>query len=158
MVAGVITALVPEDMFSRYLGGGLSSMLLMLVFGIPLYICATASTPIAAAFILKGVSPGAALVFLLVGPATNVASLSVLFGLLGKRTKALYLISISVVAVIAGLIIDLIYFSFRISAVAIVGQAADIIPEWANDDFHLIVAEFISKTTFQKCFRAVLHF
>lgn len=130
VVAGAITALVPEDMFSRYLGGGLSSMLLMLVFGIPLYICATASTPIAAAFILKGVSPGAALVFLLVGPATNVTSLSVLFGLLGKRATALYLLSISVVAVIAGLIVDLVYFSLGISAVAIVGQAADIIPEW----------------------------
>ncbi|MFT5702332.1 MAG: uncharacterized membrane protein YraQ (UPF0718 family) [Desulforhopalus sp.] len=130
VVAGVITALVPEDMFSRYLGGGFSSMLLMLVFGIPLYICATASTPIAAAFILKGVSPGAALVFLLVGPATNVTSLTVLFGLIGKRATALYLLSISVVAVIGGLIVDLVYFSLGISAVAIVGQAADIIPEW----------------------------
>ncbi len=130
LVAGVITALVPEDMFSRYLGGGLSSMLLMLVFGIPLYICATASTPIAAAFILKGVSPGAALVFLLVGPATNVASLSVLFGLLGKRATALYLLSISVVAVIGGLCVDVMYSFLGLSAVAIVGQAADIIPDW----------------------------
>ena len=130
MLAGLITALVPEDMFSRYLGGGLSSMLLMLVLGIPLYICATASTPIAAAFILKGVSPGAALVFLLVGPATNVTSLSVLFGLLGKRSTALYLISISVVAVIAGLFVDLVYASLGISAIAIVGQVADVIPKW----------------------------
>jgi uncharacterized membrane protein YraQ (UPF0718 family) len=130
IVAGVITALVPADMFSRYLGGGLSAMLLMLVFGIPLYICATASTPIAAAFILKGVSPGAALVFLLVGPATNVTSLSVLFGLLGKRATALYLISISIVAVIAGLFVDIIYASLGISAIAIVGQVADVIPEW----------------------------
>lgn len=130
MVAGIITALVPEDMFSRYLGGGISSMLLMLLFGIPLYICATASTPIAAAFILKGVSPGSALVFLLVGPATNVTSLSVLFGLLGKRATAIYLISIAVVAVVAGLLVDLIYFSLGLSAVAIVGQATDIIPGW----------------------------
>jgi uncharacterized membrane protein YraQ (UPF0718 family) len=130
IVAGVITALVPADMFSRYLGGGLSAMLLMLVFGIPLYICATASTPIAAAFILKGVSPGAALVFLLVGPATNVTSLSVLFGLLGKRATALYLISITIVAVIAGLFVDIIYASLGISAIAIVGQVADVIPEW----------------------------
>lgn len=130
IVAGVITALVPEAMFSRYLGGGLYSMLVMLIFGIPLYICATASTPIAAAFILKGVSPGAALVFLLVGPATNVASISVLFGLLGKRATAVYLVSISVVAVIAGLLVDLVYSSLGISAVAIIGQAADIVPEW----------------------------
>ena len=56
-------------------------MLLMLAFGIPLYICATASTPIATALILKVVGPGAALVFLLVGPATNITSLSVLIGI-----------------------------------------------------------------------------
>ena len=130
LVAGVITALVPDDMISRYLGGGLSSMLLMLVVGIPLYICATASTPIAAAFILKGVSPGAALVFLLVGPATNITSLSVLIGLLGKRATVLYLLSISVVAVLCGLLVDLVYVSLGISAVAVVGQAAEIMPAW----------------------------
>lgn len=130
LVAGVITVLIPDDMISSYLGGGLSSMLLMLVFGIPLYICATASTPIAAAFILKGVSPGAALVFLLVGPATNITSLSVLFGLLGKRATALYLFSISIVAVVCGLVVDLVYLSLGISAAAVVGQAGEIVPDW----------------------------
>ena len=78
LLAGLITSVVPEAWFSSYLGGGLPSMLIMLAVGIPLYICATASTPIAAALILKGVSPGAALVFLLAGPATNVTSLTVL--------------------------------------------------------------------------------
>lgn len=130
LVAGVITVLVPDDIFSHYLGGGLSSMLLMLLFGIPLYICATASTPIAAAFILKGVSPGAALVFLLVGPATNVTSLSVLVGILGKRASVLYLFSISVVAVLCGLLVDLVYLSLGISATAVIGQAAEIMPGW----------------------------
>jgi len=77
LVGGLITVLVPEDLITTYLGGGFTAMLLMLAVGIPLYICASASTPIAAALILKGVSPGAALVFLLVGPATNVTSLSV---------------------------------------------------------------------------------
>jgi len=68
LIAGAITAAVPDTLITAHLGGGLSSMLLMLAFGVPLYICATASTPIAAALILKGVSPGAALVFLLAGP------------------------------------------------------------------------------------------
>ena len=130
LVAGIITVLVPDDIFSRYLGGGLSSMLLMLLFGIPLYICATASTPIAAAFILKGVSPGAALVFLLVGPATNATSLSVLIGLLGKRASALYLSSIAVVAVLCGLVVDLVYMTLGVSASAVIGQAAEIMPGW----------------------------
>ncbi len=130
LLAGVITVLVPDDMVSRYLGGGFSSMLLMLAFGIPLYICATASTPIAAAFIMKGVSPGTALVFLLVGPATNITSLSVLIGLLGKRATALYLTSIAVVSVLCGLALDAIYLGLGISAVAAVGQAAEVLPHW----------------------------
>ncbi|MCK5924103.1 MAG: SO_0444 family Cu/Zn efflux transporter, partial [Methylococcales bacterium] len=130
LLAGLINVLIPDAIISRYLGGGLSSMLLMLTFGIPLYICATASTPIAAAFIMKGVSPGTALVFLLVGPATNITSLSVLFGLLGKRATALYLLSIAVVSVLCGLAVDAIYFSLGISAVAAVGHAAEILPAW----------------------------
>jgi len=128
LAAGLITVLVPDEQISLYLGGGLSAMLLMLLFGIPLYICATASTPIAAAMILKGVSPGAALVFLLVGPATNIASMSVLLGLLGKRATALYLLAISVVSVGCGLLLDFVYLQFGISAKAAVGQAAEVLP------------------------------
>ncbi len=128
LLAGIITVLVPDDMISRYLGGGLGSMFLMLAFGIPLYICATASTPIAAALILKGVSPGTALVFLLVGPATNITSLSVLLGILGRSATGLYLVSIAVISVICGLIVDAIYLGLGISASAVAGQAAEVLP------------------------------
>lgn len=128
IVAGVISALIPDDIVGSYLGGGLGSMLLMLLIGIPLYICATASTPIAAAMILKGVSPGAALVFLLVGPATNVASLSILLGFLGKRATAVYLTAIAVMSVISGLILDMVYGLSGVSVQATVGQASEIIP------------------------------
>jgi uncharacterized membrane protein YraQ (UPF0718 family) len=132
VLAGLITVLIPPDMFARYLGAGLPAMLIMLAVGIPLYICATASTPIAAALILKGVSPGAALVFLLAGPATNMASLTVLTGTLGKRATAIYLASIAVCAVLFGLIVDQVYASLGISAQAVVGQASEIVPEWAG--------------------------
>ncbi|MDG4477084.1 SO_0444 family Cu/Zn efflux transporter [Thiovibrio frasassiensis] len=128
LLAGMISALVPDDLITTYLGGGLLTMLLMLAFGIPLYICATASTPIAAAMILKGVSPGAALVFLLVGPATNMATLSVLVGLLGKRATAVYLSCIGITAVIFGLTLDWVYAAYGISAKAVIGQAGEIIP------------------------------
>ncbi len=107
-------------------------MLIMLVFGIPLYICATASTPIAAALILKGLSPDAALVFLLVGPATNVTSLTVLLGILGKRATAIYLISIAFLSVIFGLALDQVYTSFNISAKAVAGHAGEIMPMWVE--------------------------
>lgn len=129
ILAGVITVLVPSDFMATYLGGGLGAMLAMLVVGIPLYICATASTPVAAALILKGVSPGAALVFLLVGPATNITSLTVLIKILGKRGTTVYLISIAVFAVIAGLVVDAIYLSLGIRAAAVVGEAGEMIPD-----------------------------
>jgi hypothetical protein len=132
LLAGLIVALVPEEMMGRLLGGGLPSMLLMLVVGIPLYICATASTPIAAALILKGVSPGAALVFLLAGPATNVTSLTVLLRILGKRATAIYLTMIALFAVLFGLAVDQVYALLGIEARAMVGQAAEWVPRWAQ--------------------------
>jgi uncharacterized membrane protein YraQ (UPF0718 family) len=132
LFAGVITTLVPHDMMNRYLGGGLESMLIMLVAGIPLYICATASTPIAAALILKGVSPGAALVFLLVGPATNITSLTVVVKILGKRATAIYLSSLAVCGVAFGLLLDRIYLAFGLSPRALAGQAAEFVPDWAQ--------------------------
>jgi uncharacterized membrane protein YraQ (UPF0718 family) len=132
LLAGVIVAIVPEDMMGRFLGGGLPSMLLMLAVGIPLYICATASTPIAAALILKGVSPGAALVFLLAGPATNVTSLTVLLRILGKRATAIYLSMIALFAVLFGLAVDQVYGLLGIEASAMVGQAAEWVPPWAQ--------------------------
>ena len=130
LLAGFISVIIPQELMVQYLGGGLHSMLIMLLVGIPMYICATASTPVAAALILKGVSPGAALVFLLVGPATNVTSLSVLFGLLGKRATAIYLVMLSVFAVLSGLAVDMVYTSLGISASAIAGQAGEVIPYW----------------------------
>ncbi len=132
VLAGVITVLIPVDVMTHYLGGGLPAMLLMLVVGIPLYICATASTPIAAALILKGISPGAALVFLLVGPATNITSLTVLLEVLGKRATGLYLFSVAFLALVFGLALDQIYSILGISAQAIAGQGAEIIPFWAK--------------------------
>jgi uncharacterized membrane protein YraQ (UPF0718 family) len=130
LLAGLIAAVVPDEIVTTHFGGGLKTMLLMLVVGIPLYICATASTPIAAALIMKGVSPGAALVFLLAGPATNVTSLSVLAGILGKRAAAIYLFSIAVISVLGGLALDLVYGGFGLSARALAGQSAEVIPGW----------------------------
>jgi len=127
-LAGAITYMIPDDVIGKYMSGGLSSMLIMLVVGIPLYICATASTPIAAALILKGVSPGAALVFLIAGPATNITSLTVLTGILGKRATAIYLATIAVMAVLFGLAVDQVYATLGFSAQATMGQAAEFMP------------------------------
>jgi uncharacterized membrane protein YraQ (UPF0718 family) len=143
LLAGAITALIPEDAVTRYVGSGLPAMLIMLAVGIPLYICATASTPIAAALILKGLSPGAALVFLLAGPATNMATLTVLVNVLGKRATIIYLAAIAVFAVLSGLAVDQVYALLGISAKAAVGQAAEILPEavrWGSAALVLLIS------------------
>ena len=108
VITGVLLALLPEDFFSSTLGldSGILPMLLMAVIGVPLYTCASMSTPIAAGLIATGLSPGAALVFLLAGPATSIASLSIVGKLLGRRSMAAYLVSILVVAIGAGLLLD----------------------------------------------------
>ncbi len=138
-IAGLITTFIPDEFMERFLGGGFSSMVLMLIVGIPLYICATASTPVAAALILKGVSPGAALVFLLVGPATNIASLSVLIGVLGKKSTLMYLTILSLCAVAFGLAVDHVYLFLHISPTAIIGEASEIIPVWLKISAAVVV-------------------
>ncbi|MFZ0450046.1 MAG: SO_0444 family Cu/Zn efflux transporter [Desulfatiglandaceae bacterium] len=156
ILAGAITVFVPTEVMSRYLGGGIYSMLFMLAIGIPIYICATSSTPVAAALILKGVSPGAALVFLLAGPATNVTSLSVLFGVLGKRATVIYLATIAVFALAFGLALDKIYHLFGISPQAVIGQARELIPlwaQWVGALFLLVLSIRPLKKTFVSWFR-----
>lgn len=106
LIAGLITVFVPESLFEVFKDNTLLSMLLVLCIAIPMYICATGSIPIAVALIMKGLTPGAALVLLMAGPACNMASILVINKVLGKKTLILYLLSIITGAVIAGTIID----------------------------------------------------
>lgn len=107
VVAGLIAAIVPDDYFSTILGGGILSMLVMMLVGIPVYVCATASVPIAAALIMKGVSPGTALVFLMTGPATNAATISTIWRTMGRRTAGIYLGTVAGASILAGLLLDM---------------------------------------------------
>lgn len=142
-IAGAITIMVPDSFMKTYLDGGVHSMLIMLVIGIPFYICATSSTPIAAALILKGVSPGAALVFLLAGPATNAATISVVYGLFKKRATVIYLSCIAGSAVLMGLALDSVYGWFNISASSVAGEAGEFIPYWIGNIFAVLLAYLI---------------
>jgi uncharacterized membrane protein YraQ (UPF0718 family) len=128
VIGGIISYFVPQNIIENYIGSGIHSMLFMLAVGIPLYICASASTPIAAALIAKGMSPGVALVFLLAGPATNAAGILSVRKFLGKRSMIIYLLSIAICAVSLGLILDQIYLVAGINAKAIIGKAGDVLP------------------------------
>ena len=107
--AGFIAYLVPGDFFIRYMNNEFLSLVIMLGVGIPLYICASASTPVAAALVLKGLSPGAALVFLLAGPATNAATMTIVARYFGKYALLVYLFSIAFCSLLFGWLTNRIY-------------------------------------------------
>ena len=107
LLAAAISLVVPENWFaSMAIGNGFTGMIVMMLFGIPLYVCATASVPIAAVLIAKGVSPGAAFVFLMTGPATNAAAIAIVWNLIGRRSTLIYLGTLMVSALAFGLLLD----------------------------------------------------
>lgn len=114
VLAALVMTYVPPDTLASW-GSGLPAMLMMLLIGIPMYICATASTPLAAAMILAGVSPGTVLVFLLAGPATNLATIGVIQREMGMRTLVLYLVGISISSILMGLATDWMLSSLGLS-------------------------------------------
>jgi uncharacterized membrane protein YraQ (UPF0718 family) len=118
LIAALISVFVPDDYFVGKLGHPLVSMLIMVLVGIPVYVCATASVPIAAALIIKGLSPGTALVFLMTGPATNAASFIMIWKGLGKVTAVAYLTSVIVCALISGLLLDYIVSGYELEIIS----------------------------------------
>ncbi|MHC4482196.1 MAG: SO_0444 family Cu/Zn efflux transporter [Planctomycetota bacterium] len=110
VIAAVISAVVPDDFFAEKLPGkGILAMIVMMFLGIPVYVCATASVPVAAALISKGLAPGVALVFLITGPATNAAAFTTIWKVLGGRTAIVYLFTVAVCAIGAGLLLDALF-------------------------------------------------
>ena len=107
VIAGVIGVLVPQNGWEAYLGSGILSIVAMMLLGVPLYVCASASVPIAAGLIHAGASPGAALAFLISGPASNPATITTVWKLLGRRTALLYLAAVAISAIGGGLLLGL---------------------------------------------------
>ncbi len=112
LLAAAIGAFVPESFFTEYAGDGIGAKFVMLFVGIPLYICATSSTPLAWSLVAAGLSPGAALVMLLSGPATNIATMSWIIKDLGMRALVIYIGVIAAVALSAGILFDALLAQF----------------------------------------------
>ena len=106
LMAAFLSVLIPEDFFVKSISSEYLAMVLMLAASIPLYICATGSIPIAAVLLMKGLSPGAALVLLMAGPATNIATMAVIRNAMGKKSLRIYLASIIGGALFFGTIVN----------------------------------------------------
>ncbi len=134
LVAALISVILPDDFFSLFKGLGIIEIIVVLAAAVPVYICATGSIPIAAVLLMKGVSPGAALVFLMAGPATNVATITVLGKTMGRKSLMIYLATIIGGAMIFGLLINwLIPADFILSKVVHIHgnmEHHEMLPEW----------------------------
>ena len=127
VLAGVMLTFIPPDWLAQW-GQGLPAMLVMLLVGVPMYICAVASTPVAAGLLLAGVSPGAVLIFLLVGPATNISSFVLLKRELGIQVTAVYLFGLSAFSLMMGLLLEWLLTSQQWQIEVALGEAHDMLP------------------------------
>ena len=126
--AALIQTYLPASFLETW-GSGIFAMLIMVLISIPMYICATASTPIAAALLLSGISPGAVLVFMMAGPATNIATLGVVYKELGKRSLIGYLSGVLGGALFFGWLTDYLVAVFKFDVVPLVGMEHQLLPE-----------------------------
>ncbi|MCX6153048.1 MAG: SO_0444 family Cu/Zn efflux transporter [Candidatus Kapabacteria bacterium] len=115
IISGIITYFIPDSFFrNTSVNNGILGMLLMVAVGIPMYVCATASIPIAITLIMKGFSPGVAFVFLASGPATNAASLAILSKTMGRKFAALFVLIITISSIAFGYLLDFIFTFFNL--------------------------------------------
>ena len=127
--SGLIAVALPDTFFEHPLVQGWSGMIIMLLVGIPFYVCAASSTPIVAALLLKGLSPGAALVFLLAGPVTNLGTIAAVYRHLGRRIMLVYLVSMAVLTLLMGGIMETLYAGSGVKVKEIVGRGGEFLPE-----------------------------
>ena len=133
VLSAVAVVAIPAQLFDGMWGGGIASMVLMLVLSIPLYTCASCSTPMAAALAVKGLSPGAVLVFLLAGPATNIGSLVVLLKVLGRHAVTAYLVAVVIMTLAAGFALNMMYHAWGLDPRATFGTAAGFVPDLVKE-------------------------
>ncbi len=127
--AALVKTFVPVSFLQEW-GSGLGAMVVMVIVGIPMYICATASTPMAAGFLLAGLSPGTVLVFLLAGPATNMATLAIVKKELGSYALFAYLCGIVISAIGFGLMVDQLVVLWDINILAQVDGTHEMVNPW----------------------------
>lgn len=145
--AALVQTYVPADFLVQW-GDGILAMLVMVIISVPMYICATASTPIAAGLLLAGVSPGAVLVFMLAGPATNIATLGVVAKELGKRALWGYLGGVLGVALLSGILVNYLVSTFGIVVTPQIGEQHQLLPEIVAHVSAIILAILMAKVLY----------
>ena len=147
--AALVQTYVPGDFLAKW-GDGIWAMLVMVIVSVPMYICATASTPIAAGLLLAGVSPGAVLVFMMAGPATNIATLGVVSKELGKRALIGYLGGVLGVALISGMLVNYLVATFGFEVIPQIGPEHELLPQNVVAISGIVLAALMAKVLWDK--------
>lgn len=151
-LGALITVAIPDDLSRLLKDYAWLSYLIVIVIAVPMYVCATASLPIAAGLMLSGVSAGAAFVFLSAGPATNTVTIGVVKKMLGVKSLAIYLGSIIVGSVLFGLGLDYIFDMSAINPASLIhiDEKGGIIDIASSILLWTLVLYFITKPYFTK--------
>lgn len=155
MLAALLSVLIPESFFSNYIGNPFLEMGIVLAASIPLYICATGSIPLAAVLLMKGLSPGAALVLLMAGPATNIATMTVIGKSMGRRALVLYMVAIIAGALVFGFLINWLLPASWFSVAHLHEHAHDFLPEWLTIGSAIVLLVLILGALYRRFFPAV---
>lgn len=147
--AALVQTYVPASYLSQW-GSGILAMLVVILISIPMYICATASTPIAAGLLLSGVSPGAVLVFMLAGPATNIATLGVVAKELGRRAVFAYLVGVIGVALLFGFLTDYLVVEYGFVVAPMMAEEHQVLPHWLSVASGVVLALLIARLVLKK--------
>jgi uncharacterized membrane protein YraQ (UPF0718 family)/copper chaperone CopZ len=158
LIAALIAVLIPDDFLAGYLKNNLLGMVIMLFVSIPVYVCATSSVPIAAVLVAKGLSPGAALVFLMAGPASNAATITVIGKTLGRRTLMVYLTVLAAGALFFGIIVDYLLPQSWFSGLLMSGHSGHshgLLPDWIKTCSGILFVLFLANVYMQKWIKKI---
>ncbi len=148
VIGAILTVLIPEELLINHFSNPFYHFLIILLFAVPLYVCATGSIPIAAALIQKGFSPGAALIFLIAGPATNTVTLSFVRSKLGKRAFIVYLSSIIAVSFFLGWFFQFLWLKLG-GGFSMISPHGGHLPLWLRIGSGIVLLIFIIKGFFK---------
>jgi hypothetical protein len=150
-IAALISAILQPGRLAPYLGSGPLAILAMMAVSVPIYVCATASVPIAAALVVAGVSPGAAFAFLMAGPATNAATIATIWRVLGRRTAVVYVLTVAVSAFVLGLAMN---YLFAVGDIDPAMHAHDVLPGWVKTVSAILLLAVLLRAVFWRPKRA----
>ena len=144
-LGALFTTFVPKELIQPLFEYKILTYFAVLIIAMPLYVCATASLPIAAAFLLSGMSSGAAFIFLSAGPATNSVTMGVVASMFGKKSLFIYIGTISILSIVFGYIFDTFFTNLKVSDLITHGEHFGIIDYFSTTIMFLLIAYYLIK-------------